>query len=300
MDYLHRVAAVVLWPLDALRHVPDVVWAALSGAGLAFISTVLSNRNSRKQLQMQLNHDAAQKDRERAMALRRDVYLPATEALARLQGALGQLTNANADQEAIGKQIVTDTATLAKVHLVGSESTIMALMAFQKVFMPAYFELIELRGPLVNRKHAIDLEQTFMDAAIAENKQLVELMRDHNISGGGDAALMQRLKLQSDNVMSRHNTHKERQAALWQEQNVAQLNIADKLGEIMARVAPLIPSALLAARQDVDLPISETNYRRLNAEQQDAALNMLREVVRRGRGGQGSSAPPPAPPPRTE
>jgi hypothetical protein len=44
----------------------------------------------------------------------------------------------------------------------------------------------------VNRQRAIEQQQTFMDAATAEHKQLVKLMREHNISGSADSALMQR------------------------------------------------------------------------------------------------------------
>jgi hypothetical protein len=276
----------------ALQHVPDVIWGALIAALVAFTSTVLSNRNSRKQLRMQLDSNARQQDRDRTMALRRDVFLPATEALARLQGTLGRLTSVHADQEAIGHQFVTDFATLAKVHLVASESTITALMAYQKAFMPAYLELIELRAPMVNRQRAIDLQQSFMDTAIAEHKQIVQLMKEHNISGSTDSARLERLKQQSAGLLKRHNEHNEQQTALGKEQAAAQLNIAEKLTEMLARIGPLIPSALLSARKDVDLPIDDAKYRKLNAEQQEAALNMMRDIVHRAR----NPNPPPAPP----
>jgi hypothetical protein len=276
----------------ALHHVPDVIWAALIAAFVAFGSTWLSNRNSRKQLRMQLASTALQQDRDRTMALRRDVFLPATEALARLQGALGRLTSVNADQEAIAQQFVTDNATLAKIHLVASESTITALMAYQKAFMPAYLELIALRAPMVIRQRAIDLEQTFMDAAIAEHKQIVQLMKDHNISGSADSARLDRVILQGGKIMSRHKTLSETQAALWREQAAAQLHIAEKLAEILARITPLIPGALLSARKDVDLPINEYTYRKLYDEQQEAALSMLRGILDRAR-----NPPPPPPPP---
>jgi len=290
---------VVASLVAALHHVPDVIWGALIAALVAFTSTVLSNRNSRKQLRMQLDSNARQQDRERTLTLRRDVYLPAAEALARLQGTLGRLTSVNADQEAIAHQFVTDNATLAKIHLVGSESTIMALMAYQKASMPAYLELIELRAPMVNRQRAIEQQQTFMDAAIAEHKQIVQLMKDQNISGSADSARMDRLKLLGDKVMSRHKTNSETQAALWQVQMAAHLNIAEKLAEMLARITPLIPSSLLSARHDVDLPINEYTYRRLYAEQQEAALSTIRGILHRARNPNPPPPPPPDPPQQT-
>jgi len=288
------VTAVFASLVAALHHVPDVLWGALIAALVAFTSTMLSNRNSRKQLRMQLSSNALQQDRERAMALRRDVYLPAAEALARCQGALGRLTDVNADQKAIARQLVVDLATFAKIHLVASESTIFALMTYQKTFMPAYFELLELRAPLMNRQRAIEEQQTFMDAAIAEHKQIVQLMRDHNLSGSSDTALMDRLKLQSQSLLQRHNQYNEQQTALGREQSVAQLNIVEKLTEILERTAPLVPDTLLSARHDIDMPIDDARYRKLYGEQQEAALHMMRGVIYRARN---PKPPSPLPPP---
>ena len=90
--------------------------AVLAAAGLSLLASWLSNRNSRVQLQMQLAHDATQRDREREMALRRDVYLPAIEAIVRTQASLGLMTDPNTDQIALGHQLSTDQATIAKVQ----------------------------------------------------------------------------------------------------------------------------------------------------------------------------------------
>jgi hypothetical protein len=287
-------AALSVGLLAKRIHVPDTVWAALIAAGVAFFTTTLSNSNSRKQLRMQLNSNALQQDRERAMALRRDVYLPAAEALARCQGALGRLSSMKADQEAIAQQLVADIATLSKIHLVAGESTIIALMAYQKALMPAYIELLELRAPMLNRQRAIDQQQSFMDAAIAEHKQIVHLMREHNISGNPDAARLDRLKLQGQNLLKRHNEYNEQQTALGKEQFAAQLKISEKLTAMLAKTAALIPEALLSARHDFELPIDDAKYRILYGEQQEAALNMMRGVIQRARNPNPPS--PPAPP----
>jgi len=293
------VIAVFPSLVAALHHVPDIIWGALIAALVAFTSTMLSNRNSRKQLRMQLASNALQQDRERAMALRRDVYLPAAEALARCQGALGQLTDVNADQKAVAHQLVVDLATFAKIHLVASEPTIIALMTYQKVFMPAYVELLELRAPMMNRQREIEQQHTFMDAAIAEHKQIVQLMKEHNISGSADTALMDRLKLQSQSLLKRHNEYNEKQAALRREQFAAQLNMAEKLTEILVRTAPLVPDTLLSARHDIDMPIEEAKYLKLYGEQQEAALSMMRDVISRGRNpGPFKPLPPPPNPSR--
>jgi hypothetical protein len=94
MDWMHRNQALIAEILshwdDALHRVPDVVWAALIAAGVAFLTTTLSNRNSRKQLKMQLDSSAQHQKLEREMALRRDVYLPVAEAIPRMNGCIGR------------------------------------------------------------------------------------------------------------------------------------------------------------------------------------------------------------------
>jgi hypothetical protein len=86
MEGIHSIFVAVG---DFLHHVPEVVWSALIAASVAFFTTTLSNRNSRAQLQMQLDATARREKIEREMALRRDVYLPATEAITRASASLG-------------------------------------------------------------------------------------------------------------------------------------------------------------------------------------------------------------------
>jgi hypothetical protein len=159
--------------MEWMHHLSDTVWAALTGAaiasGVSLLTSILSNRNSRKQLRMQLQDNALQRDRDRAMALRRDVYLPAAEAIAHMQVTLGRLLDLDVDQTEIGRQMCADLSTLAKVHLVAKEPTVKALMAHQAVFMPGYLELTILRGTLLIHKAGIANHQKYIDGAEADN-----------------------------------------------------------------------------------------------------------------------------------
>src|SRR5262249_37943037 len=106
------------WMLEfvgLLRKVPDTVWAAVIAASIAFLTTILTNKNSRKQLRMQLQHEAQERERERAMALRRDVFLPAAEALIRGQHALGQVVNIDAPIEEAQKLMNSALTATSKI-----------------------------------------------------------------------------------------------------------------------------------------------------------------------------------------
>jgi hypothetical protein len=271
--------------MEWLHHVPDVVWAALSGAvvasGISLFTTILSNRNSRKQLRMQLQDNGLQRDRDRAMALRRDVYLPASEALTRMQAALGQLTDIGADQARIGRHISTGMGILYKAHLVANAPTVRALMAYQAAFMPVYLEVIMLRSSLVVHKMGIETQQKFIDRADAEYQRIVQIMKQHNIAGSTDRAAFERLNAQSVVELQALKTHSDKQSVLRSQLFAGQMALGEKLAEALAKTAAVLPDALISCRHELEMPIDDPiEYRSLFEQQQSAAREIMLEAVR--------------------
>jgi len=186
--------------------------------------------------------------------------------------------------------MTADLAILAKVHLVGSQETVRALMNLQRALQPAFAEMLLLRGPLVNRKRAIDFEQTLMDAAIAENARFVQMMKAHNLSGSKDATVMERLEAQCANELKTHGVHSEKQAALRRTQNAELVAVAERFAQLLDTVMPLVPEAILAARRDLQLSLNEEEYRQMAAEQQQAARELLRGLIEKTRAAASKSA----------
>jgi hypothetical protein len=279
----------------ALSHVPDTVWAALIAAGVAFVTTTLSNRNSRKQLAMQLDHNARQQKLEREMSLRRDVYLPAIEAASRIQASMSRLVDVKEDQTALGRSMVDNTASLLKAHLVAQQPTVTALMKFQRAVMPGYVQMLVKRAPLVARKTQIDLTQGFMDSSIAEHQRIVQLMKEHNIAGSTDRAAMERLNLQAKNELENHSRHFATMNELNAQQGADLLALGATLTDWLEEHSSLLPEALLCARRDLELPIDEAEYRRLSTEQQSAAVAIMRDMPNFYKQAHGKSGPPEPP-----
>jgi paraquat-inducible protein B len=267
--------------VSMLRQVPDVVWSAIIAAGIALFVTMLSNRNSRKQIKMQLDETARQRESDRAMTLRRDVYLPAIEAVVRAHGALGQITDLNSDVTAIGRHLVADIATMAKVHLVAKESTVKELLEFQKRLMPAYIELIGLRIPLVNRLYEIKVQKDLIDKTLAAQDRFLQLMVQVNLSSNNDPGALQRLNMQFANEQTNFQTHSTALRALEREQALDQLAVVARLNDLSGNVAQSMPDALISAREELGLPIHAETYRALLAEQQQVVQDTMRAFIKR-------------------
>jgi hypothetical protein len=253
--------------------------AVLAGASLSLLGTWRSNVNSRRQLRMQLDHDALQRDKERWMAMRRDVYLPAAESVMRAQGLLSQLSSPDTDLSVVTQQLQSELATLAKVHVVGRQETVRAVMEFLQALMPAYLDLAKARTDLVVRKQMIATNQTLMDRASEDMQRFIEMMKQHNLAGSVDQAQWSRI---SEQYKAARDTLQEcaaNHAALSQQQQVDLIALAERATTLALALSEKIPTAILAAREELGLPLDEQEYRRMYSEQQEAARRHMADVM---------------------
>ena len=74
-------------------NVPDTVWAAIVASGITLFGVHFANRNSRKQLRMQLDHATNEATRKRTFEMRQTVYLGGAEAIARATALVGRMNH---------------------------------------------------------------------------------------------------------------------------------------------------------------------------------------------------------------
>ncbi len=262
------------------------VIAALIAAGAAILSAFLSavtswrsSRNARLQLTQQLQHDADQRERERTMMLKRDVFLPAAEAMIRTQGALGSLADPAADHAAIVRQFTADLATIGKAQVVASESTIDAVMAYLRVVSPAYIQASIERAQMMARREAIAMAKSFMERADRDLQRYDELLKESFLSGGPDPKLAERLKHLIDTAREARKGHSERYVALLRQNAQASVEVAGRSITRALEIARTIPDTLLAARSDLEMPIDADRYRKIYEAQFAAAQQTAAEAM---------------------
>lgn len=262
------MSAWVEGTVGVLHYVPDVVWGAFIAAVASYITAKMTNKNSRTQLEMQLTADANQRDRERTMALRRDVYLPAAEAIVRAQQALGNVGNLNKELPEIQKDINEAFTAVSKLHLVANEATVRAVMGFFAALMPAYFELLRLRVPLSTRQHAAAAHQGVANRADADLVRTNELMKQFNLSGQTDQAAWGRLVRQSQAEQKMVQDYNAAANKLRAENMLGVAAMARRATQLSVEVARKFPEAVLAARSELGLSIDPAAYRQLFAQQE--------------------------------
>lgn len=114
--------------MDFLALIPDFIWPLIAvciGGMLAWIP-----------LRWQLKHDSKERERERQMSLRRDVYLFAAERIGQL---LGYLSNFYQTREG-GPEAYNEA--IQKIHIIGTDETISAINQFNDHIVETFLELV--------------------------------------------------------------------------------------------------------------------------------------------------------------
>jgi exonuclease VII small subunit len=117
--------------IEYLKLIPDFVWALFAVVVGAILSWV--------PLYRQLKHDSEEREKERIMSLRRDVYFSAVSKIGQQIHYLVSFYN------------ITETSTVGyyeaiqKIDVIGSDETIVALNQFNDNMVEAFLELIPMK-----------------------------------------------------------------------------------------------------------------------------------------------------------
>jgi hypothetical protein len=122
------------WIMDTiaalLEQIPATVWAAIIGSALTVAGVVISNWNN-----------ARERDRERVMTLKRDVYMPAVDAVMGLHRLLIEIADLERPVADIERRTTELISKLSAINVVGSANTVAVITAFELRCMTASIQL---------------------------------------------------------------------------------------------------------------------------------------------------------------
>lgn len=264
-----------------LQSVPVVFYAATIASFMTLMGMWLQSRaESRRNLE-RLTHDALQRDRERDMALRREVYLRAADAMAQAQEYLSGFANPAISPQQHEAMIKGVGADLNKVHIVASMSTVKAVVEANQFFVHAVAELSIKKRPIETLTQEIEREQRLIDSAAARRDEALTTMKEMNRAATGTRPLW--------DTQSRvfHDEQNDIDGALTRRERLQQ-RLAHKQSEFMRLCAKAglefgrrVVTANLAIRRELELPLDAQDYLNLMQCSHDTLGQEVEEFHRR-------------------
>ncbi|MDR3391605.1 MAG: hypothetical protein P4L77_07710 [Sulfuriferula sp.] len=197
---------------------------------------------------------------EREKNIKKEVYLQAVEALTRTQNIVGTLSNLNTDEQKITAGMVNDSGLIAKVQIVGSERTVKAVTTIMASIGTAIMELMLERGILVERKNTIEMLEGFRSRAQGEIDRYIAIMKNLNLEGNQDKRLWDSINNSVQFETQQRDKFSQEISDLWKTQNKEHLKFTQKCMNKFFEITSLLPDAVLAVREDLNLTISNDAY----------------------------------------
>ena len=258
------------------------LWAiagAIAAGAIALLAVWLSNRSSRRQLAMLLLADKQQRERDRSTAVKRDVYIPAAEAISRIQTVITELADFGADHGLLSRRITADLGSLAKIGVLGTDATVAAISRLSAACTLCYLQLTTMRENLLQRQRKMQAALAARETAVHQSRQIADLFHQAFKTDNNDPTLLRRLQTQFEGD---DKAAKERQAEvdyLLETQANEEREMRLRMLEMNQEVLKHVPDALIAVRRELELPINEEALRRMFAEQQTATLALSRRLL---------------------
>lgn len=186
--------------------------------------------------------------------------MQAVEALTRIHNVIATLPNLNIDDQKVAAEIANDSGLIAKVQIVGSERTVKAVITIMASIGTAILELTLERGVLVARKNTIELLGGFRSKAQNEIERYISIMKNLNLEGNQDNRLWDTIEKQLKFETQERDRYGKEVADLWNVQNREHLQFTKNCMRRFFEISALLPDAVLAVREELNLTISGEAY----------------------------------------
>lgn len=269
--------------LALLEAIPNVIWSGIVASLLTLGGVLLSNRDSTNRLKLQLQHDAAEKSKERIATLRRDVYFRTVEELVKANAHLAGLPQKDLAKENFGDGLQDFFSASARLQLVAEPETALLVAQLQADYGELAFDLMTHLLPVSKAKIDIQIADNLYNKAQTEVTRLLADMAKQNESGNPDPKIFQSLQLAFEFQQGQSQKFGDDCSQAWHRFNESSIEFQRFLFTRIKDLGPKQIPVLVAIRRDLgltgDLQEFEAEMRRQilrNESKLDALISNLR------------------------
>ena len=250
------------------------------GAFIGFGSNLFTNWANDRRLEKQLTHDRNEKNREREMSLRKDVYLTAAEAVSAGMIAVGRFADLEIPNDKLTAGYLDKAPAIAKIHVIAKEATARAVTNFSTELSATFLLLFARRLPLLEHKRQIDFLRGQIDTGLKEQLRILELQKQHNLDGLQNQHRWDLLQRNFEVEVERVNRTIEEADARAAMLYPNQLQYMEECVAETRKLGRLLVPVIISVRNELELPIDEAEYRKLLEEGEARQAESLTGFVR--------------------
>lgn len=268
---------------DLVAQIPATFWGIIIGSIFTLTATlgsmILTNRGNDRRLRLQLDQDRELKNREREMAMRKDIYLAAAEAASVGMIAVGQFSNLDIPDQKLTEKYLDKSPSIIKVHIIANEDTVRAVINFTSELSGAVLRLFAKRMPLVLQKQHISFLGGQIDTFREQQTRMLELMNQYNLEGRDDPKRWDTIQGIFNFERSRIEETMRSVATLNASLNPQHLQFMEEVFKESITLGRLLTPALISIRKELELPLDEAEFRRISEEAMAKQIESLKAFI---------------------
>lgn len=176
----------------------ETILVAIVTALVALLSIWLTNRHNLKQQRQQFKFDKEERQQERRVALRRDVYLAAAEALVEANSAFAKLISTESVDKEVDASLKVFGTAISRVQMVSTSETYKLLAELHRAYLKTFLALNIRRFPLLALQNSINSARKLVDNREADVDKALESLTAYNRAQKTDPKEWERLSQQYD------------------------------------------------------------------------------------------------------
>lgn len=246
--------------IEWMEQIPATFWGVVAGSIFSILGVWLSNRSSDKRLLKQFDHEREASAKEREMALKKDVYLAASEAIFTGISVIGNFSNFELSELEVVKASSEKSAVIAKVHVIGGFETIKTICNLSNELTSIYLTLFSERAKLAKDKIEKDILLRSINDYSRQRDSTLEMIKQYNLDGSQNpqkwAVLQKNYQFDSDFIQKAVVEHGELNKRFFQKQ----LAFMMRCVQFSQQASALVPPLLVSVRKELDLPLDQEAY----------------------------------------
>jgi hypothetical protein len=245
--------------LQLIAPIPRTFWGYVAGAGFLLLSAWLISRAS---LERQLK--AQSKDRElrrtqEEMAARREVFLPAAEALTVGMNCIMRFAELELPESELTAPFVERAPAIDKLYLMASSDAVTAVNRLSTELNAAYSRLHIKRLPLALQKAQLGDLASSMESISKERDRWLEIMNQDNLSWRPDTRKREAIERNLDPELARERSTEaaERYRQLLDKLFAKECELSEECARESAALRQLFVAVITGVRAELGLGSSQ-------------------------------------------
>jgi len=218
---------------------------------------------------------------EREKNTKKEVYMETVESITRTHNAITKFCNLNLSDDQVSSSMNDDAGKIAKIQVVGGKDTVRAVTTFMAETGKAFLDLMLKRGELITRKSLIHTHESLRDKAKQEIDRNVETMKNLNLQANTDPYLWDLVNRNIEFEQGQYDLQQAKLNELWGIQNTEHLEFTRRCMDRFFDIAMLLPPAVLAIRNELDLIISAEDYLDIFKGNIEVGRKIFKDFLRR-------------------